>query len=104
MMHGLIVELDRLTREVVAAEENDLDRVAMLIEDRSAVLESIARCAPGSFTPTDLASLRASAQNGATAIEKFVLLRRRMAADWHRLNRARDSVARADDACVSVHG
>ncbi len=104
MMHGLIVELDRLTREVVAAEQNDLDRVAMLIEDRYTVLELIAKCEPGSFTPTDLASLRASAESGATAIEKFVLLRRRMAADWHRLNLARDSVARGVSGCVSVQG
>ena len=89
-MHKLIGELDRLSSEIVAADESDLDQVARLIEHRSAMLASIAKCAPGSLTPSDLASLRAAAENGNAAIEKFVLLRRRMAVDWHRLNLTTD--------------
>ena len=101
-MHHLIDDLDSLTRQLEAADESDLSVVARLIEQRSAVLMSIARSTPGSLTQPDLASLRAVAERGVAAIEKFVLLRRRMAAEWHRLNQLRDSNARTVVGSVSV--
>ena len=100
----LVHNLHEVTRELLSVKERDLDQVEKLLAERSAVLTAIAACDPVSFSPVDLASLHSAVENGNAAIEKFSLLRRKAAGDWHRVNRLRDSVPRPGDSSISVQG
>jgi hypothetical protein len=100
----LIGDLEKVTRELVAAGDAELDGIEHLLHLRSTVLAGIAACDPHTFTPDDLATLRDAALDGQAAIEKFTLLCRKTAGDWHRLNRLHDSVAEPVDTSVSLQG
>jgi hypothetical protein len=48
--------------------------------------------------------LRAIALDGKTEIENLILLRRKTAGDWHRLNQLRDSEEQTADTSISLRG
>ena len=110
----LVLELENTTAELLTASESGLavsergrvsengsesergiERVERLLTRRAAVLQNLARTAPEAFTPSELASLRASARMGQLALENLTLFRRRTALEGLRLNRLR--LQNADD-------
>jgi hypothetical protein len=97
-------DLEKVTRELLSAKETDLDHIEKLLDRRASVLVAITACDPGTFTPEDLATLHAIALDGKAEIEKLVLLRRKTAGDWHRLNQLRDSEVQPPNTSISLRG
>jgi hypothetical protein len=97
-------DLEKVTRELLSAKETDLDHIEQLLDRRASVLVAITACDPGTFTPEDLATLHAIALDGKAEIEKLILLRRKTAGDWHRLNQLRDSEEEPADTSISLRG
>jgi len=97
-------DLEQVTRELLSTPETDLDHIEQLLDRRASVLVAITACDPGTFYPEDLASLRAIALDGKAEIEDLILLRRKTAGDWHRLNQLRDSEECPADTSISLRG
>ena len=97
-------DLQNVTRELLRTPETDLAQIEQLLDRRAALLVVIVACDPGTFSPEDLATLHAVALDGKAEIEKFILLRRKTAGDWHRLNQLRDSEEQPADTSISLRG
>jgi hypothetical protein len=97
-------DLEKVTRELLITPETDLSHIEQLLDRRASVLVAITACDPGTFSPEDLATLHAIALDGKAKIEDLILLRRKTAGDWHRLNQLRDAKEEPADTSISLRG
>ena len=78
--------------------EDEVRKLALAVREN----EKVATKGTASFSPEDLATLHAIALRGKAEIEKLILLRRKTAGDWHRLNQLRDSGEQSADSSISL--
>ena len=100
----LVHDLSAITRDLLRANGADLEAIQQLIDRRAALVDAIAKCDTHSLRPEELPLLRSALHDGNTAVEKLVLVRRGAAAEWHRLNRLRDSTSQTTEASISLRG